>query len=287
MDKSWKDAPLIGEGGFAQVYANGPSLVVKKTDCEATQFLFEKCQSHACVRTLLPAIAQREESTAWSLEKLYANPLKAKADRQARALRSQFLHSKPHYEHEFFSPSEIPASFLRWAQGKSLQQLALYSPWQSWQQTFSLLRSWKPEFETKHPGLTYEADFRASNVMFDMFGQAVLSDPVAPWPVDCEDPYKPKELDCEVLLYWQFARPGMRPDSVLCALPLMGPSLQKLASGYCTLFPQCRVYSGKDPSLWKKLSRRGFKSWTQGITPAQERISKKVKELHFSLYRRA
>ena len=285
MDKSWSSSEPIGLGGFARVYADGHSRVVKQTECEATQFLLEKYRTNPRIRAMFPAVAHRESATAWALERLYASPREARLDVKARALRAQFFASKPHYQNECFAAPSVPATFLRWAPGKSLQQLALYSPWSLWQQTFAQLRVWKADFEAKRPGLTYEADFRAANVMYDMFGQPVFSDPVAPWPAGCDDPYMPKEMQCDVLLYWQFQRPGMSPASVLCGLPLLTEPLRALADETVAEFEGCSILASEDARLWRKLVNHPVKSWTQGTTPAQERLARKLNQTHLSLHR--
>lgn len=171
----------LGHGLFSHVYDWNSHAVAKFTRCEASAFWLAKLLRARRVSRFFPSVLFTPDKALFLVERLYATPEQVQAARQARRARSVYVGQKRDYASLRLDMSRVRpvdrACFSTLGNINQPENLALYCDIPGAQAPLAQLCLWAQAYDRTH-STVMRVDLHADNVLLDMFGHLVFSDPV-------------------------------------------------------------------------------------------------------------
>ena len=171
----------LGSGVFSHVYDWNSHAVAKFTRCEASSFWLSKLLHARRVNRFFPSVLFTPDEALFIVERLYRTPREVQKAQQARRNRASYTLKKPSYALERLEASSIQpidrALFATLGNIVHPANLAMYCSLPGAQVALAQLCLWAEEYDATH-STVMRVDLHADNVMLDMFGHWVFSDPV-------------------------------------------------------------------------------------------------------------
>ena len=171
----------LGSGVFSHVYDWNSHAVAKFTQCSASAFWLHKLIRARRVSRFFPSVLFTPDQSLFIVERLYRTPSQVVAAQQARRNRGAYANKKPAYSQARLHPAQLRRIdrnyFKVLGEINAPSNLTLYCSIPGAQPALAQLCLWAEEYDATHDRVM-RVDLHADNVMLDMFGHMVFSDPV-------------------------------------------------------------------------------------------------------------